>query len=221
VTATRPAPGSGHAGAGILDLWRAHGLKVVEDAAHAFPAREGDKMVGSLGDATCFSFYANKTITTAEGGMLCPAHRGLGAGLKGRHTTAPIPLPHARTDGLKRHVDARAKEGRRPGDSKPRAKPWVNHRHAKTPRPERPIQHISLSAMSKDCHAIGIRHNGDGGPLEETSWLRPSQQSTWTPTSSPFSSTREGMYVQSTNTSSPWTGGPTSDMVFAFSPPRS
>ena len=40
------------------------------DAAHAFPARTNGKMVGSFGDITCFSFYANKTITTGEGGML-------------------------------------------------------------------------------------------------------------------------------------------------------
>jgi dTDP-4-amino-4,6-dideoxygalactose transaminase len=55
---------------GILAICRAHGLRVVEDAAHAFPARCDGAMVGSIGDATCFSFYANKTITTGEGGML-------------------------------------------------------------------------------------------------------------------------------------------------------
>jgi dTDP-4-amino-4,6-dideoxygalactose transaminase len=55
---------------GILDICRARGVKVVEDAAHAFPSRWNGKPIGSLGDATCFSFYANKTITTGEGGML-------------------------------------------------------------------------------------------------------------------------------------------------------
>ncbi|MBI5387442.1 MAG: DegT/DnrJ/EryC1/StrS family aminotransferase [Verrucomicrobia bacterium] len=55
---------------GIMDVCRAHGVRVVEDAAHAFPARWGGRMIGSIGDITCFSFYANKTITTAEGGML-------------------------------------------------------------------------------------------------------------------------------------------------------
>jgi dTDP-4-amino-4,6-dideoxygalactose transaminase len=55
---------------GILEVCRRHGLKVLEDAAHAFPTRCDDRMVGTLGDATCFSFYANKTITTGEGGML-------------------------------------------------------------------------------------------------------------------------------------------------------
>jgi dTDP-4-amino-4,6-dideoxygalactose transaminase len=55
---------------GILEVCREGGLKVLEDAAHAFPTRCGNRMVGSLGDATCFSFYANKTITTGEGGML-------------------------------------------------------------------------------------------------------------------------------------------------------
>ena len=57
--------------AAILDIARRHGLKVVEDAAHALPTTCGGKLVGTLGsDATVFSFYANKTITTGEGGML-------------------------------------------------------------------------------------------------------------------------------------------------------
>ena len=48
-----------------------HGLKVVEDAAHALPTTCGGALVGTLAsDATVFSFYANKTITTGEGGML-------------------------------------------------------------------------------------------------------------------------------------------------------
>jgi dTDP-4-amino-4,6-dideoxygalactose transaminase len=55
----------------LLDIARRHGLKVVEDAAHALPTTLGGKLVGTLGsDATVFSFYANKTITTGEGGML-------------------------------------------------------------------------------------------------------------------------------------------------------
>ena len=57
--------------AAILDIARRHGLGVVEDAAHALPATCGGKLVGTLGsDATVFSFYANKTITTGEGGMV-------------------------------------------------------------------------------------------------------------------------------------------------------
>lgn len=55
---------------GLLALCRAHGLKLIEDAAHAFPTRYHTRPVGSFGDVTCFSFYANKTITTGEGGML-------------------------------------------------------------------------------------------------------------------------------------------------------
>ncbi|GCL63476.1 DegT/DnrJ/EryC1/StrS family aminotransferase [Pseudaquabacterium pictum] len=50
---------------------RKHGLKVVEDAAHALPTTSAGRRVGTLdSDATVFSFYANKTITTGEGGML-------------------------------------------------------------------------------------------------------------------------------------------------------
>lgn len=49
---------------------REHGVRVVEDAAHAFPTRYHGRMVGSISDFTCFSFYATKTIATGEGGMI-------------------------------------------------------------------------------------------------------------------------------------------------------
>jgi dTDP-4-amino-4,6-dideoxygalactose transaminase len=55
----------------LLAIAARHGLKVVEDAAHALPTTSGGRLVGTLkSDATVFSFYANKTITTGEGGML-------------------------------------------------------------------------------------------------------------------------------------------------------
>lgn len=54
----------------ILAIAREHGLKVVEDAAHALPTTWRGVSVGQLAsDVTVFSFYANKTITTGEGGM--------------------------------------------------------------------------------------------------------------------------------------------------------
>ena len=54
----------------ILAIAREHGLKVVEDAAHALPTTWRGTLVGQLqSDVTVFSFYANKTITTGEGGM--------------------------------------------------------------------------------------------------------------------------------------------------------
>ncbi|MEZ5667415.1 MAG: DegT/DnrJ/EryC1/StrS family aminotransferase [Alphaproteobacteria bacterium] len=53
----------------ILALARGRGIAVVDDAAHAFPARYRGRMVGSLADVTCFSFYATKTISAGEGGM--------------------------------------------------------------------------------------------------------------------------------------------------------
>lgn len=47
-----------------------HGLLVIEDAAEAHGATCRGRMVGSFGDMSCFSFYANKIITTGEGGMV-------------------------------------------------------------------------------------------------------------------------------------------------------
>jgi dTDP-4-amino-4,6-dideoxygalactose transaminase len=70
VVRSQRAEGRGQRAEGILEVCKRHGVRVIEDAAHAFPTRLSGRMVGSFGDATCFSFYANKTITTGEGGML-------------------------------------------------------------------------------------------------------------------------------------------------------
>ena len=55
----------------VHDIARRHGIPVIEDAAHAFPSKYRGRLVGALSDMTCFSFYATKTITTGEGGMIC------------------------------------------------------------------------------------------------------------------------------------------------------
>jgi dTDP-4-amino-4,6-dideoxygalactose transaminase len=55
----------------ILSVAREHGIHVIEDAAHALPTSYRGKMVGTLdSDATVFSFYATKTLSTGEGGMI-------------------------------------------------------------------------------------------------------------------------------------------------------
>lgn len=54
----------------ILEVARANNLYVVEDAAEAHGAEYKGKKVGAIGDIGCFSFYANKIITTGEGGMI-------------------------------------------------------------------------------------------------------------------------------------------------------
>ena len=55
----------------LHEVAKQHGLPVIEDAAHAFPAKYNGKMIGSLSTVTCFSFYATKTLATGEGGMIC------------------------------------------------------------------------------------------------------------------------------------------------------
>ncbi|MDH3459507.1 MAG: DegT/DnrJ/EryC1/StrS family aminotransferase [Burkholderiaceae bacterium] len=66
--------------AAILDIAKRYKLKVVEDAAHALPATCGGRLIGTLAsDAAVFSFYANKTITTGEGGMLVTRNPELAA----------------------------------------------------------------------------------------------------------------------------------------------
>jgi perosamine synthetase len=54
----------------LNEIAKKHGLFVIEDAAEAHGAEYNGKKTGSLSDIACFSFYANKIITTGEGGML-------------------------------------------------------------------------------------------------------------------------------------------------------
>lgn len=53
----------------VMEFAREYGLKVIEDCAEAHGAECNGQRVGSFGDIGCFSFYANKLITTGEGGM--------------------------------------------------------------------------------------------------------------------------------------------------------
>ncbi|MEQ1805203.1 MAG: aminotransferase class V-fold PLP-dependent enzyme, partial [Burkholderiaceae bacterium] len=67
----------------LLALTKRRGLKVVEDAAHALPATCAGQLIGTLrSDVTVFSFYANKTITTGEGGMVVTRSEDLARRMK-------------------------------------------------------------------------------------------------------------------------------------------
>jgi perosamine synthetase len=54
----------------IEAIARMHHLRIIEDAAHALPSEYKGKRVGQISEFTCFSFYATKTLTTGEGGMI-------------------------------------------------------------------------------------------------------------------------------------------------------
>ena len=55
---------------GLMEIARRHDLRVVEDAAESHGAEINGRRVGGIGEMGCFSFYANKIITTGEGGMV-------------------------------------------------------------------------------------------------------------------------------------------------------
>lgn len=61
----------------LLALARKHGLIVIEDAAEAIGSEYEGRLCGTFGDLSCFSFFANKTITTGEGGMVVTASKDL------------------------------------------------------------------------------------------------------------------------------------------------
>jgi len=66
----------------ICRLSEEHGATVIEDCAHAPGASLDDKPVGSFGDAGCYSFYATKNMTTAEGGMVVTSNKELAEGVR-------------------------------------------------------------------------------------------------------------------------------------------
>jgi perosamine synthetase len=55
---------------GIIEIAKKHGLRIIEDAAEVHGAEYHGARCGSLGDIACFSFFANKILTTGEGGMV-------------------------------------------------------------------------------------------------------------------------------------------------------
>jgi dTDP-4-amino-4,6-dideoxygalactose transaminase len=54
----------------IMELAERHGLRVIEDCAHAIETEYRGRKVGTFGDFACFSFYATKNVATGEGGMI-------------------------------------------------------------------------------------------------------------------------------------------------------
>jgi dTDP-4-amino-4,6-dideoxygalactose transaminase len=67
----------------ILNIAKKYKLKVIEDAAHSLPTTYKGKMIGTLeSDVTVFSFYANKTMTTGEGGMVVTKNKEIAARCK-------------------------------------------------------------------------------------------------------------------------------------------
>ena len=80
---------------GLYGLAAEHGLRVVEDAAHAIGSKYKDKLIGSFGDLVVFSFHPNKNMTTIEGGAISTGD-----------TQAAELLEQYRFHGIKRNADA-------------------------------------------------------------------------------------------------------------------
>ena len=61
----------------ILEIARRHGLRVIEDCAHAIESTDDGRAAGLMGDVGCFSFYPTKNIATCDGGMVITRDRAL------------------------------------------------------------------------------------------------------------------------------------------------
>jgi perosamine synthetase len=75
----------------LIEIAQRHHLSIIEDAAEAHGAEYKGRRCGSLGDLACFSFYANKIITTGEGGMVLARDERLAARLRSERNLAFLP----------------------------------------------------------------------------------------------------------------------------------
>jgi perosamine synthetase len=80
----------------ILELGRAHGIPVIEDACQATGARYEGRAVGGLGTVGCFSLYVNKIVTSGEGGMIVTGDAALAERLRAIRNFGQIPGEHFR-----------------------------------------------------------------------------------------------------------------------------
>ena len=88
----------------VHDIAKERGIYVFEDAAHSLPAWYSGKKIGTLSDATCFSFYATKTLATGEGGMIITGNHQWTKKLE------TMRLHGMNRDAWKRHEDGAAWE---------------------------------------------------------------------------------------------------------------
>ena len=84
----------------IQDIANKHNLKVIEDAAHSLPATYKGKKIGNISEVTCFSFYATKTLSTGEGGMICTNNEDIAERVK------VMRLHGINRDAWKRYTDS-------------------------------------------------------------------------------------------------------------------
>ena len=66
----------------IMEIADKHGVYVIEDCAHASGSEYNGRKCGAIGDIGCFSFFSNKNMTTAEGGMITTNNDGLAEKIK-------------------------------------------------------------------------------------------------------------------------------------------
>ena len=83
----------------IMELAVKHGLKVVEDAAHAPASDFGGRALGTIGHIGCFSFFSNKNITCAEGGALATSDDTLAGKVKLLRSHGMTTLSYERAKG--------------------------------------------------------------------------------------------------------------------------
>lgn len=140
----------------IMAIAGRHNLLVIDDAAEVHGAEYKGRKIGSIGQASCFSFYANKIITTGEGGMVVTSDTGIAEKARRlkdlahtpgkryvhsdiafnyRMTNIQAAIGLAQLDNIERYVDARRSHARLynsllkdiPGITLPPEKEWAKN----------------------------------------------------------------------------------------------
>jgi len=89
----------------LASICKERGIVLIEDTAHALGTRLGGKSIGLFGDFACFSFYSNKNMTTAEGGMIVTRDRASAARCRSFRSHGMSALARERRDSRQHSYD--------------------------------------------------------------------------------------------------------------------
>lgn len=100
--AVMPVHYAGYAGDinGVHRFARERGLRVIEDAAHAFGSRSDGRLIGTFGDIVCFSFDPIKSVTCGQGGAIVTSDPAVADDARCRRNLAIERMPHCRAEDI-------------------------------------------------------------------------------------------------------------------------
>lgn len=212
----------------LVAICRKHSLRIIEDCAESHGATVRGRMTGTFGDAGCFSFYANKIITTGEGGMILtdddelaqrlrllrnlafttPRFRHDAAGFNFRMTGIQAAFGTVQVRKIEKVIEAKramaAAYGRHlkglPGLQLPSEAEWARHVYWMYGVVVRPEFGIGRDELATRLHRAGVDTRTFFCPVNAQPFLQATKDFPKVPTPVADRLWRDGLYLPSSHT---------------------